>query len=96
MNTSKEFFYFIRHPSFDSFALIRTEKELPTEPPVGFQELMPGNRGCVHEGVLIQQDKQRLDELKRDLPEWFRDIEKRAFKSMGEIPYQLVVHHIAM
>ncbi|MSU74329.1 hypothetical protein EXS57_00950 [Candidatus Kaiserbacteria bacterium] len=95
-NATKEFFYFIRHPKFDSFAIIRTEGALPTDPPIELKKLMPGNSGLVHEGVVVEQDAQRLDELQRALPDWFNGVEKRPRELAGNIPYRLVVRHIAM
>ncbi len=95
---SNEGFYFVRHPKYDSFALIQVSGELPTKIPDEIHHLMPGNKSGVHDGVVVvEQDQKYLEEqVMIGCPNWFGTLQDREWKQSGNLKYRLVGTYLFM
>ena len=88
---NNEGFHFVRHPKYDSFALIQVSGELPTKIPKEVYQLMPGNQSGVHDGVVIEQDQKYLEEqVIVGCPEWFNALQDKEWTKSGDLKYRLV------
>jgi hypothetical protein len=101
MSTSEsENFYFVRHPAYDSFALIQVEGELPEVIPEKVLRLMPGNGQGAHKGVVVEQDQTYLENSVRTEKSlcfpWFEHLENRKWETAGGLTYREVGSFLMM
>jgi hypothetical protein len=98
MSTPNESFYFVRHPGYDSFALIQVRGKIPKEIPKKVLHLMPGNKSGTHDDrVILEQDEKYLKEqVMTGCPEWFSELEQRPWINTGCLTYRLIGQYLMM
>lgn len=96
MDTPVGTFFLIKHPEFDSFAIIHLEAGSPSVFPEGFRKLLPGNQDCYHAGIQVTCNDPYLDYLKEHWPEGFMGFETCEMQKIDEISYRLVTQYTMM
>lgn len=91
-------FFFIRHPEYDSFALIQICGEAPKEIPKEVLRLMPGNNSGAHDDrIVLEQDEKYLEEqVMTGYPEWFSALEQKPWIQAGSLMYRKVGSYLMM
>ncbi len=98
MSTPNDSFFFVRHPQYESFALIQIRGELPKEIPKEVLHLMPGNNSGTHDdGVFLEQDEKYLQEqVMANCSEWFSALEQKSWIQAGILTYRKVGSYLMM
>jgi hypothetical protein len=98
MSTPNEGFFFVRHPKYDSFALIQVRGEIPEDIPKEVLHLMPGNHSGAHDdGVALEQDAKYLEsQVMTGCPEWFTKLKHEPWIQAGNLTYRRVGAYLMM
>lgn len=98
MSIPNEGFFFVRHPKYDSFALVQICGEVPKEIPKEVLHLMPGNNSGTHDdGVILEQDEKYLKEqVMVGCPEWFSMLEQEPWVQTENLTYRRVGSYLMM
>jgi hypothetical protein len=92
IDAEKGVFVLIKHPNFDSFAVIHVYGDCPTN----FPRQLPRNQDGGLDGVEITANHRYLDYLKREWSEGLNDFDRSEKQEVEEMKYQLAVQYMMM
>ncbi len=91
MSTPNEAFFFVRHPSYHSFALIQVRGEVPEEIPEEVLHLIPGNESGIHDkAIVLEKDERYLKSVMHGCADWFSELEQKAWIQVADLTYRQV------
>ncbi len=98
MNTiaPEETFVLIKHPAYDSFAVINVIGDCPKHYPKPLERLLPGNQDGHLDGVVVSSSHPYLEYLKKEWPEGLRDFTKSKIQDVEGLRYRLAVQYMMM